>query len=112
MILGAGYAGYIRLTKYFTIDEKDIYISYLPAVHSYEQVQLCVCFLWGMRIGFYSGSPLKLMEDMQILKPTAFASVPRLYNRIFGKIQEKFKGVSGIGKFFLDHGLKTKLENE
>jgi hypothetical protein len=28
---------------------------------------------------------LKLMDDMQELKPTLFASVPRLYNRIYDR---------------------------
>jgi long-chain acyl-CoA synthetase len=40
----------------------------------------------GMKVGFFSGDILKLTEDMGILKPTFFPSVPRLYNRIYGKI--------------------------
>jgi len=43
-----------------------------------------------MRVGFYGGNVLKLTEDMQILKPTYFPSVPRLFNRIYGKIKDKF----------------------
>jgi long-chain acyl-CoA synthetase len=41
----------------------------------------------GMRCGFYGGDPLKLVtEDLPALKPTFFPSVPRIYNRIYGKI--------------------------
>jgi len=42
----------------------------------------------GIKIGFYSGNPLNLIEDLGVLKPTLFPSVPRLYNRIYGKIQD------------------------
>jgi long-chain acyl-CoA synthetase len=45
----------------------------------------------GMKIGFYAGDHLKLSEDMQVLKPTLFPSVPRLFNRIYDKIK---KGVA------------------
>ena len=47
------------------------------------------------KIGFYSGDPLKLFEDMGVLKPTFFASVPRIYNKIFGAIQGKFAAETG-----------------
>lgn len=42
-------------------------------------------------MGFYGGDVTKLTEDMQILKPTCFPSVPRLYNRIYGLLSAKFK---------------------
>jgi long-chain acyl-CoA synthetase len=44
------------------------------------------CMIYGMKSGFFAGNILKLTEDIAILKPTMFPSVPRLYNRIFGKI--------------------------
>lgn len=44
-------------------------------------------FLLGCRIGYYSGDPLKLLEDVQILKPTIFPAVPRILNRIAGKLR-------------------------
>jgi hypothetical protein len=31
----------------------------------------------GAKIGYFTGDPLRLIEDAQILKPTVFASVPR-----------------------------------
>jgi long-chain acyl-CoA synthetase len=41
--------------------------------------------------GFYSGDPLKLLDDMQVLKPTIFCSVPRLFNRIYDKVMSGVK---------------------
>ena len=48
-----------------------------------------------MKIGYYSGDPLKLTEDCAILKPALFPSVPRLYNRIYTKINERLGGLTG-----------------
>jgi long-chain acyl-CoA synthetase len=48
-----------------------------------------------MRCGFFAGDVTKLVDDCAILKPTMFPSVPRLFNRIYGKIQDKFKAATG-----------------
>jgi long-chain acyl-CoA synthetase len=37
----------------------------------------------GGAIGFFSGDPLRLLEDVQILKPHFFPGVPRVLNRIY-----------------------------
>ena len=39
-----------------------------------------------MKCACFGGNVLKLVEDIQVLKPTFFPSVPRLLNRIYGKI--------------------------
>jgi long-chain acyl-CoA synthetase len=41
-----------------------------------------------MKLGFYSGSPLLIFEDLAVLKPTVMVSVPRIINRVYGKILE------------------------
>lgn len=37
----------------------------------------------GAKIGYFTGDPLRLLEDCQILKPSLFPSVPRVLNRIY-----------------------------
>lgn len=65
----------------------DTYISYLPAAHSFEQALLGIVFCFGMKCGFFGGDPLKLLaEDLPLLKPTFFPSVPRVYNKIYGTL--------------------------
>jgi long-chain acyl-CoA synthetase len=77
-----------RITKNSkALDESDVYISYLPASHSFEQGIFGMSLIYGMAIGFYSGDPVKMIqEDLPALQPTMFPSVPRLYNRIYSKI--------------------------
>lgn len=69
-----------------SFDEHNTHISYLPLAHSFEKCLWAVGLSNGARVGFYSGDPLKLIDDMQVLKPTIFISVPRLFNRIYDKI--------------------------
>jgi long-chain acyl-CoA synthetase len=65
----------------------DTYISYLPAAHSFEQCLFSMALVSGMRCGYFGGDVLKMIShDIPTLKPTFFPSVPRLYNRIYGKI--------------------------
>jgi long-chain acyl-CoA synthetase len=110
MILGAAYAAQSRLaTVGSALDEKDTYISYLPAAHSFEQVLFGVSILYGVRTGFFAGNVLKLTDDIALLKPTLFPSVPRLYNKIYGKIQDKFKAATGIKAWLVNKAVAAKL---
>lgn len=44
--------------------------------------ELCTIAVGG-KIGYYTGDPLRLLEDSQILKPNFFPSVPRVLNRVY-----------------------------
>ena len=37
----------------------------------------------GGAIGYFTGDPLRLLEDAAILKPNYFPSVPRVLNRVY-----------------------------
>ena len=89
--------------------QEDTYVSYLPAAHSFEQAIFGTSVLYGMRCGFYGGDPLKLTDDCAILQPTLFPSVPRLYNRIYGKIQDKFKAMTGCKAILVNQATGSKL---
>lgn len=64
----------------------------------------------GGRIGYFSGDPLRLLEDAQILKPTYFPSVPRVLNRIFqaAMVSAKTPGVKGM---LFRKALDAKIQN-
>jgi long-chain acyl-CoA synthetase len=70
----------------FDIDHTDTTISYLPLAHSFEQMLFVTSMVCGSKIGYFGGDVLKLTDDCQVLKPTLFPSVPRIYNRVFDKI--------------------------
>ena len=62
-----------------------------------------------MQVGYFGGNVLKLVEDAGVLKPTLFPSVPRLYNRIYGKIQDKFKAATGLKGMLVQRAVASKL---
>ncbi|XP_072150806.1 long chain acyl-CoA synthetase 6, peroxisomal isoform X7 [Setaria viridis] len=74
----------------------DVYISYLPLAHIYERVNQVALLHCGVAVGFYQGDNLKLMDDLAVLRPTVFASVPRLYNRIYAAITNAVKESGGL----------------
>ncbi|KAM3312230.1 hypothetical protein ACQJBY_032295 [Aegilops geniculata] len=74
----------------------DVYISYLPLAHIYERTNQIWLVHRGAAVGFYQGDNLKLMDDLNTLKPTVFASVPRLYNKIYAAITNAVKESGGL----------------
>jgi long-chain acyl-CoA synthetase len=109
MILACGYAVNQRLTD--KVNENDSYCSYLPAAHSFEQALFGVAIQEGMKVGFFGGIILKLTDDIALLKPTLFPSVPRLFNRIYGKIMDKFKEAQGLKGMLINIAVDSKLRH-
>ncbi|OQR88167.1 Long-chain-fatty-acid--CoA ligase [Achlya hypogyna] len=88
-----------------------VILSYLPLAHIAEfQFQLYAT-LYGGAIGFYQGSPLKILEDLQALRPTVFLSVPRILNRIYDKVMESIRATGGIKSWLFLTALNTKIAN-
>lgn len=87
----------------------DTMISYLPLAHSFEKVMFTLALYKGVRIGFYGGDVLKLTDDCIALKPTFFPSVPRLYNKIYDKINAKLSELYGVRGFLANRAISSKL---
>ncbi|KAL5566075.1 hypothetical protein UlMin_029239 [Ulmus minor] len=90
----ASAAGFSCAIKFYP---SDVYMSYLPLAHIFERTNLIVSAYYGVAIGFYQGDNMKLIDDVAVLRPTIFCSVPRLYNRIYAGISNAVKS-SGVMK--------------
>lgn len=80
------------------LTENDIHLSYLPLAHVFERVFMTAILIKSGAVGFYQGSPLKVTEDAQILKPTVFIGVPRVFQRVTEKIKEKINNSNFISR--------------
>ena len=89
-------------------DHNDTLVSYLPSPHAFDQIMFGIAVMIGARVGYYHGDTLKLTEDCQVLKPTVFPSVPRLYNKIFAQIQGGFSKLTGCKKWLADKAVASK----
>jgi long-chain acyl-CoA synthetase len=72
---------------------------------------MAMAWVSGMKAGFYGGDVTKLVDDIATLKPTVFPSVPRLYNKIYGKIKDTIDSKPGCLKWLLNKAVATKLAN-
>jgi long-chain acyl-CoA synthetase len=64
----------------------------------------------GGGIGYFTGDPLRLFEDCQILQPAMFVSVPRVLNRIYQSAMVAGNAPGMKGALF-KRALDTKLQN-
>ncbi|THH29715.1 hypothetical protein EUX98_g4475 [Antrodiella citrinella] len=90
--------------------EPVVEFSYLPLAHIFERVVQLSVFVSGGSVGFGTGDPLRLIEDMQLVKPTILVSVPRVMNRIVAAAMAASKAPGLKGTLF-NYALATKLAN-
>lgn len=93
-----------------TLSSSDVYISYLPLAHIYERANVIFMTSYGAAIGFYQGDVLKLMDDMALLRPTIFASVPRLYSRIYDGITAAVRTSGGLRQRLFNMAYNAKKQ--
>jgi long-chain acyl-CoA synthetase len=85
--------------------------SYMPLSHCYERAIQCFDMWQGGKVGFYTGDVTMLLEDIQMVKPTGFCSVPRLLNRMYDSIAAKTIRGSGIVSALFKVAIHTKMEH-
>ncbi|KAH8920776.1 acetyl-CoA synthetase-like protein [Atractiella rhizophila] len=90
---------------------EDVALSFLPLSHIYErfieEVTMCI----GCPLGFACGDTLRLVEDMQILRPTVLVGVPRILNRLYQAVKSQTLEAPGVKGKLLNHVIDTKIHN-
>ena len=87
--------------------DDDVFLSFLPLSHTYERQCGHGTAMHGAVTVAYS-SPIALVEDLQIFRPTVFMSVPRIYERIYMAMKEK-ASQSPVKKAIFNYALKIGL---
>lgn len=78
------------------------FLSFLPLSHMLERTAgYYMPIILGAEV-IYARSIALLGEDLQIVKPTTLISVPRIYERVYGKIQDGLKSKSSVAKFLFN----------
>lgn len=80
----------------------DVFLSYLPLSHIFEQQAEALIFSTGGRVGYFTGDIKLLLGDMEMLRPTIFAGVPRVFARFQQRIQENVEKSGGLKKMLFD----------
>ena len=74
-------------TQCISLGEEEVYLSFLPLSHTLERMG---GYYWPMMLGaevVYARSITQLAQDLPMFKPTVLISVPRIYERVYGRIQ-------------------------
>lgn len=87
----------------------DVLCSYLPLAHIYQRVAEHGSLSAGGSIGYFRGDILGLVDDMKILHPTGFNSVPRLFNRFGSAIRAATMDAPGLKGAMGRHVINNKL---
>ncbi|PPJ55207.1 hypothetical protein CBER1_05683 [Cercospora berteroae] len=89
----------------------DTICSYLPLAHIFQRVTEHSSLWAGVGIGYFHGNILELVDDFKLLRPTAFVSVPRLYNRFGGAIKAATVEAPGFRGSMSRYIVDKKLSN-
>ncbi|KAI0781049.1 acetyl-CoA synthetase-like protein [Trametes elegans] len=94
----------------FHLDNETTLLSFLPLAHIYERVMELIAVSMGGQIGYATGDPLTLLDDLRILKPHFVPSVPRVLNRIYQSAMAA-GAAPGIKGALFRRAVATKLHN-
>ena len=65
--------------------------------HIFERAMHIMIMSVGAQWWFSSGDIKKLLEELAVVRPTIFGSVPRVMNKLYDRIQVKFEK-NAVGK--------------
>ena len=89
--------------------QDEVFISYLPLAHIFDRATEELVISMGGSIGYWRGDIKGLVDDIGALKPTLFAGVPRVFDRIYAGVLEKINAGSFLKKVLFEWGFKRKL---
>ena len=72
------------------------FLSFLPLSHTFERTAGYYLALATGCVIAYNRSVLLLADDLKTIKPDVIISVPRVYERIYARVQHQLKKVSGF----------------
>ena len=86
-------------------------LSFLPLSHIFERM-IVYLYLYTDAGVYYAESMDTIVADIQFVKPNGFSTVPRLLEKVYEKIMEKGKELTGIKKalFFWAVGIGEQFE--
>ncbi|MCX4188460.1 AMP-dependent synthetase/ligase [Methylophaga sp. OBS4] len=85
--------------QYFDILPDDLFLSFLPLSHTLERTAgYYLPIMAGASVAFSRGIP-QLADDMLTIKPTILIAVPRIFERIYTRLQAQLAGKPFISRF-------------
>ncbi len=102
-------AGGFNLLRPMRLGRSEVYLSFLPAAHSYEHlVGLFLLPSMGIEIVFSRGVE-HLAADMLSVRPTLLTAVPRVLEAIRGRILGPSRATTGMAAASVQKGARARI---
>ena len=91
------------------LSEKDLNYLWLPLAHAFGKVMLAL----PLAIGFptvIDGRVDKIVENLAIIRPTIMGAVPRIFEKVHGRVTEMAAKEGGVKKTMFDWALGVGLQ--
>jgi long-chain acyl-CoA synthetase len=93
--------------KIIDVYTSDILLSFLPLSHTLERTVGYYLAIMAGTTTAYARSIPQLAEDLTIIKPTVIIAVPRIFERVYAKIQDKLESDSAIARAIFKLAVET-----
>ena len=91
------------------LSDKDLNYLWLPLAHAFGKVMLAL----PLQIGFTTvidGRVDKIIENLAVIRPTIMGAVPRIFEKVHGRITEMMAKEGGIKKRLFDWASEVGLQ--
>jgi len=78
--------------------EEDLFLSFLPLSHTLERTAGYYLPIMSGSAVAYSRSVMQLADDLQRIQPTVLIAVPRIFERVFARIEGQMEKQSGLAR--------------
>src|SRR5690606_37456755 len=80
------------------LNDRDLFLSFLPLSHTLERTAgYYMPMMVGAQVAF-ARSIQTLADDLATVRPTVLISVPRIYERVYGRIKAGLKAKSPVAR--------------
>ena len=101
-------AATVDLIEEFTM-RGDLMLLYLPLAHNFGRLLHLLGAYEGYTIAFLP-DPLRTAEALPQVKPTVLPSVPRLYEKVYSRVQAQFDATTGLRRRLIEWALRVGYE--
>ncbi len=91
------------------VSHKDRFFSFLPLSHSFERVAGYYAPIFSGASIYFARSKESIIDDIKKAKPTIINSVPRIFDKIYGKVFDKIDTANDFKKKIFFKGLQLSV---
>ncbi|WP_059020295.1 long-chain fatty acid--CoA ligase [Mycobacterium sp. M26] len=91
------------------LSDKDLNYLWLPLAHSFGKVMLALPLVIGFPT-VIDGRVDKIVENLAIIRPTFMGAVPRIFEKVHGRITEMMAEEGGVKKRLFDWAIDVGLQ--